>query len=429
MKNSWIIAKRELKERISSRSFLLLATLGPLIVLALIYLLFTVGGNEQQRWNVLISDPRGLMDGKILSSKDSTIRYSFVNEYIEIEDFAENKAYLPFNALVEINEKILSNKTSFLFYREKPSFQMSINIRYHVERRLEELLADQFTQLSANEFRKIKQPIQIGFRNVYDPKDESSDLAGWVGLFFGTLIVLFIFLFGMSILRSISREKTSRIVELLMATVHPRSLMLGKIIGVGLSAMIQFLIWFIVIAGGLYFLRTSIFVDIYDAKTITQGATSDYNQFVELVFERIQFSGMLFYFLLFFIVGYLFYGAFFAALGAIAGSESDGQQFLLPLVAVLFFAIYAGYFAFNHPESGLTTFFEFFPFTSPVVVLVKFANGYPPEQTFRIAVSIGCLLISSIGVLALAGRLYQNGILQFGHSIGIRSVFSWIKKK
>ena len=218
----------------------------------------------------------------------------------------------------------------------------------------------------------------MAFRNVYDPSNTSADIGAWVGLFFGTVIFVFIFLFGMTILRSVSREKSNRIVEVLLATVHPRALMLGKIIGIGLSALLQVAIWSLVIGGGLYIMRETIFIDAYDPVNVAAGQTSDYNQFVELVFERIQYGSMLFYFLLFFISGYLFYGAFFAALGAVTGSESDGQQFLFPLIALLLFAVYAGYFVMQHPDSPMATVYLYLPFTAPVVAMVKLSMGFEP---------------------------------------------------
>ena len=137
MKNSWIIAMRELRERIGSRSFVVMALVGPLLVLSLTYLLFAIGENKPQKWKVLIADPRGIMENKIMPGEDKSISYSFASDYIEIADFASGKNYQDFDAMVEVNEKIITNKLSFVFYREKPTLNMTINIRYQVERRLE----------------------------------------------------------------------------------------------------------------------------------------------------------------------------------------------------------------------------------------------------------------------------------------------------
>lgn len=429
MKNSWIIAMRELKERIFSRSFVLMALLGPILVLIFGYMIFLFGGSKQQKWHVLIVDPANIMEHKIMAKEDPNIKYSFATNYVELVQFVAEKRFDEFDAMVEINEKVLSNKSAFLFYREKPSFTMSVNIRYQVERRLEEVLVKQFTKLSVSDFRKIKQSLNLGFRNVYDPQNTSSDLTGWVGLFFGTIIIVFIFMFGMTVLRSVNREKSNRIIEIILSTVSPKAFLMGKIIGIGISALIQVLVWTLFIGVGLYLLREQIFIDYYDPSKLSEAAiTPDYNQFVELVFRRINFGVMLFYFTLFLIVGYLFYGAFFASLGATTGSESDGQQFLIPLILILGFALYAGYYAMENPDSSLTVFFLYFPFTAPVVALVKLAVGFSDNNTYQLFLSLFVTLLSSIAVLSLAARLFKNGLLQFGHSLKLRNLINWLKK-
>ena len=121
MRNSWLVAMRELKERLGSRSFVGMMLGGPVLILVLIYFLFVFGGEGQQKWNVLIADPTGIMDNKILVSADPDVTYSFANGYIEMNEFRDAKQFREFDALVEINEKILSNKLSFVFYRENPS--------------------------------------------------------------------------------------------------------------------------------------------------------------------------------------------------------------------------------------------------------------------------------------------------------------------
>ena len=433
---------REWKERVTNRSFIMLSVLGPLLVLGLIYLLFTLGGKSQKHWNVLIVDPANLMSNQMLSKEDKSITYSFGDAYLETTDFEKGKRFQKFDAFLEINEKILTNKTAFVFYREKPSTQMKTRIQYHTERRMEEMLVNKFTKFSISEFRKIKQPLTIGFRNVYDPFDTSSDIRGWVGLFYGTIIFVFIFLFGMTILRSTSKEKSNRIVEVLLGSVSPRQLMFGKITGIGLAAFLQFIIWVIVISLGLFFLRENFFLGTLDSvketanSLLETGGETDqffankaYNQFVELVYERINFTFMTGYFLVFFVLGYFFYGSLFASIGAAAGSESDGQQFVLPLLFLLIFALYSGYFALENPESTLAHIFEYLPFTSPIVVMVKLSLGYTVGKGYELYLSILTLIISTIVVLNIAGRIYSNGILQFGHRVKFSLIWRWMKKQ
>ena len=252
MNVSWLIAQRELKERVKTRSFIGMAIVGPLLVMLLVYILFSVGEINKPHWNVLIVDPAGIMDNKILANTTGSISYDFANNYVQLKDFEKSERFQKYDALLELNEKIISNKAAFLFYKEKPSFLFATSIQFHVERRLEEVMVGRFSKMSIQEFRGIKQPVNLAFRNLYDPKNESYNLSSWVGFFFGTVILLFILLFGMTILRSVSSEKSNRIVEVLLASVKPRQLMFGKIAGIGIAAIVQFVIWTILIWIGLF---------------------------------------------------------------------------------------------------------------------------------------------------------------------------------
>lgn len=443
MKNTGLIALREFKERIGARSFLLFSVLGPLLVLALVYMLFALGGQSKQHWKVLIADHGGLFENKIMAEEDKAVTYYFADGVIELDEFKNGKKYQEFDAMLEVNEKVLTNKTGFLFYRDKPSTRMQTRIQYHYERRLEEVLVERFTDMSLQKFRSIKQPIGVTFRDLDDPNGQANDMTGWAGFFFGTLIFVFIFLFGMTILRSVSREKSNRIVEVLLASVSPNQLMMGKIIGIGFAAFLQFVVWIFIIGLGLYFMREHLFPDALDAASMNVKqlildandasyqekfyAAREYNEFVNLVYERIQFANTLVFFFLFFVAGYFFYGAIFAAVGATMGSESDGQQFVIPLVIVLCLSLYAGYYTMNYPGSGLSTFLHYFPFTAPVVVMVKLYQGYAPGHQYEIYLALITLVVAAFVVMAWASRLYKNGILQFGHRVRLKHIFKWMK--
>jgi ABC-2 type transport system permease protein len=444
MKNSLLIAVREWKARVGSRSFVMMSVIGPVLILALIYVLFAFGGEGKQRWKVLVTDKAGLLESKMIPDDDGAVTYYFADDYIELEDFRDGKRYQDFDAMIEVNEKVLSNKIAHIFYREAPSTRMQTRVQYQLERRVEEVLVGEFTDFSIKDYLKIKQALNLSFHNAYDPHDEASDLSGWVGFFYGALIFSFIFLFGMTILRSVSREKSNRIVEVLLASVSPNQLMSGKIIGIGLAAIIQFIIWMVVIGLGLYFMRETLFPDMLDptnmnfeamAVEATQKSYAEqdyaalvYNQFVDLIYKRVDFGVMIPFFIMFFIAGYLFYGALFAAIGATMGTESDGQQFVLPLVFLLFFSLYSGYHVMNYPESELATWLHYIPFTAPVVVMVKLAQGYEPGHQYEIYLSLFTLIVSAFIMLGLASRLYKNGILQFGHRVRLKHVLKWLRK-
>lgn len=436
MRNTWIIIQRELKERIKTSSFWGLAILGPLVLMILVFILFHFGESQKDRWKILVVDPAMVLDNKFLHDKSVNYEFDFLNSYLELDDFVKGKRYQSYDGFMEINEKVLSNKTAFFFYKEKPSLKIQARLHYLLEKRLEEVYVDELTELSLQKYREIKQPINLGFRNVFDPMNQKTDANSWVGWVFGAVIMFFIFVFGMAILRSITVEKSNRIVEILLATIQPKQLMLGKIIGIGLTALLQLMIWITLISVGMYVFREQFFQTLNDqALSGNLAANSgikdvfgytnmlEYNQFVELVFQRIDFGVMLFYFTLLLILGYLFYGTFFASLGAMMGTESDGQQYVILIVAIIFIALLGGYVAINYPESSIVPWLAYIPFTAPVVVMVKISQGYASNEIYQLFLSIGILIVAIIAGLALAGKLYQRGILRFGHRLKFKDFF------
>lgn len=442
MRNSGLIAMREFKERVYSRTFLWMLIVGPAVVLFLLFLLFKAGDQGKNSIKVLIADPAGLLENKIVAQEGKAVQYYFISDYLEIEEFRDGKEYQQFDVLMEVNEKVLMNKKVFAFYREQPSGDVKMQLKFQLERRIEEVMIESFTQLSVDAFRQIKQPLNVDYRNVFDPKNQASNTAGWVGFVFGLLIVSFVLLFGMTILRSTAKEKSNRIVEVILASVKPSELMFGKILGIGMAALVQLFAWGFFIAVGLWFFRSFVFPDLFSPanwegvqmsaevkqQIIEESISGRYNEFVELIYERIQFGWMLAHFMIFFLTAYLFYGAFFSTIGAMSGTESDGQQFVIPVLVLLGFALYSGYLAIYVPDSPFIAWSQFVPFCSPVVGMVKLAQGYTPGTYYYLPLSWLVLVISTYLLLLLSGRIYKNGILQFGHRARWIFFLRWIKK-
>ena len=437
MRKSWLIAVREWNERVKSRSFLTLALVGPLLLLFLLFILFQIGGKKTVKWKILVADKGEILSNKMAPREDPSMNYFFINDYVEIEEFAKANKYQEFDALLEVNEKVLSNKVGFVFYRELPSTTLEKKVQFQLERRLEEVLVKKYNEIDLEDFRKIKQPLTLSFRNVYDPQDQGSDKRGWVGLFFGGLIFVFIALYGMTILRATSKEKTSRIAEVLLGAVRPMHLMMGKIMGIGAAAFVQFAIWAVIIVIGLSWMRETYFPDylqanlnqIEQSSEVQDEAIYQYNEFVDLVFERIQFAPVLTAFAVFFVLGYFFYSSIFSACGASLGSESDGQQFVIPLLLLLLFGGYAGYYVLQNPGSDLASFFLYLPFTAPCVALVKLSLGFVEGTGYQLYLSALVLLISTGMMLFLSSRIYRQGILASGYRLRFSHLIKWLKRK
>ncbi|MEJ6686820.1 MAG: ABC transporter permease [Crocinitomicaceae bacterium] len=442
MRSVFLISWREIKQRILNRSFLLMLLLGPLLILSLFYFLVQAADEGKQQVNVLIADPGDLLEGIISSRENPTVHYSFISDYVTLTEFKSGKVYQDYDVLMEVNEKVLNNKKVFVFYRDYLSNTIQNSLRFTLERRIEEVIIEEFSDLTVESYRQMKQPLNIDFRNLENPTNSKMGEAGWVGFFFGTLIILFTLFYGMSILRGIAREKSNRVVEVLVSVVSPGQLMLGKIIGVGISALVQLLFWLLVISLGLWALQGVFFSDFFLSESFLGMHFSDgahealqteftrvrNNEMIHLIYDRVNLGLILPFFFLFFLSSYVFYGAFFSLIGAAMGSERDGQVFILPLVLLLIFTLIAGCFMVMNPDSVFTAICQYIPFTSPMAVMVHLAMGYAVGTGYLIWISLLILLFSTVIMLWLASKVFKRSLLAYGHQINLKSVFRWMTR-
>jgi ABC-2 type transport system permease protein len=432
-KHIGIIAMREWNERVRSRSFLSLALVGPLLVMFVLYILFTATTSDMRPMKVLVSDPIELLENRIQPDSSSLIGYEFINEYIEPEQFTTDVLFAKYDALLVVNEKVLSNNHVFFFQKERFNPGIPARVQRELEKRLEELKAAEFTRLTVQQFRILKHPVHLEVRDArYPDKKGNHKLAAYSGAFFGFIALFFSFLFGMTILRSTNREKSNRIAEVLLAAVKPHELMAGKMLGIGMAALLQFLIWFGLIGLGLFLLRLFVFPDMWNAANFdwAEGAPDStlfaYNELVRLVYEQLNFPLMIAFLLLIWVLTYLFYGGFFATLGAAQGSESDGQQFLIPLLGMFLLALWSGYYVAENPDSTLRTWFSLIPFTAPMVLLTKLAVGYSPNEYWELFTGLSILLLGAVINIRIAGKVYKNALLTSGYRLRIRKLLRWI---
>ena len=439
MNSILLISWKEIKQRVFKRSYTLVLVLGPIFILTCFYLLVKAADEGKKNVHVLIADPGDILRGVISSKEDPNLRYSFVSDYLEIDEFSKGKPYQEFDALLEVNEKVLNNKKVFIFYRDYLSNRIQNSIRFTFERRIEEVLIDEFSDLTVDDFRQLKQPLNLDFRSTTNPTNSNDGEAGWVGYFFGSIIILFTLFYGMSILRGVAREKANRVVEVMVSIVSPTQLMMGKIIGVGAAALLQLVVSLVLIVCGLYLFQEFLFSDFFlnqslSGVQVSEGATEllqnefqrvRNNDVIHLLYDRINLALMLPFFFLFFLVAYIFYGAFFSLIGAAMGSEGDGQVLILPLVLLLLFSLFAGYFMVLNPSSQFSSICQYIPFTAPMAVMVKLSMGYALGEGYLLWISFLILLLSAFVILAIAGKVFQSSLLSFGHRLSLKSLFRW----
>jgi ABC-2 type transport system permease protein len=200
----------------------------------------------------------------------------------------------------------------------------------------------------------------------------------------------------------------------------------GKIIGVGLSALLQTALWFFGIGLGLAILRITVFPDLFQASNLIENdGIFLNNSWVSLIYDKINFFVMLPWFIFIFILTYLFYGSIFAALGAAQGSDSDGQKFLIPIFLLFILALASGYFIIENPQSSATDFLTQFPFTAPMVILIRLALGIEDTEIWTFISGLIIMTLTSWGFLRFAGRIYKKALLSNGYRLNWRKLMKW----
>ena len=258
-----------------------------------------------------------------------------------------------------------------------------------------------------------------------------SKVAGLIGFVFTMLIYTFVMSYGGMVMQGVTEEKTNRIMEIMVSSVKPFQLMMGKIIGVALVGLFQFLIWGVLIGLGIIVFSSVMSGHIDSA---TNMATNMNNmsipnspnlEFLQIL-QGIDIGEILVMFVLYFIGGYLLYASFFAAVGASVNEQSDTSQFMMPIVILMLFALYAGIFSVENPDGPLAFWCSLFPLTSPVVMMIRIPFDVP---WWQIILSLSLLFATACGVIWFSAKIYRVGILMYGKKPTMKEMVRWIRFK
>jgi ABC-2 type transport system permease protein len=271
--------------------------------------------------------------------------------------------------------------------------------------------------------------------------EESSKLINGLkiglGLVAGYLLMMFVMIYGTSVMRSVIEEKTSRIIEIIVSSVKPFQLMMGKILGNASAGLLQFFIWGILIFG-IVTVASSIFgVDIVEMQsaripseqmeTIKKTATGDKSMLVIQEILQLPILKLFVLFIFYFLGGFMLYSSLFAAIGAAVDNETDTQQFMLPIMLPLILGVYVGFATvINDPHGSIAVLFSHIPFTSPIVMLMRVPFGV---SWYEIAISMASLMITFVGMVWLAAKIYRVGILMYGKKPTYKDLFTWLTYK
>ena len=424
MKHLKIIIEREYLNKIRNKSFIIMTFVSPLIVVAfaLIIGFLTDVNSKSNAKDILILDESGLFGTTFTDTE--TIHYEYLKDKTLQEARAEVLETSKYGLLYIPKEETAQKA---FYSEESPSLSLVNELTGALEKTLFQYNLTQ-KGIDKAEIDSARTKITLQMENFTGEKTSEFDnvMKIAIGGVAGYLIFMFIIIYGNMIMRSVIEEKTNRIVEIIISSVKPFQLMLGKIIGTSLAGLTQFAIW-LVIGGVLFAIAPSLFQ--VDTPTATQAmtATESHSEISNIIaalyhFPFLETSGV---FLLFFVGGYLLYSSLYAMVGAMVDNETDTQQFMMPILIPLMLAFYVGMFSvIEEPHGTISVVFSYIPLTSPVVMLMRIPFGV---AWWEVLISLLLLYITFFLVIKIASKIYRIGILMYGKKPTYKEVWKWLK--
>tara|TARA_A100001015_G_scaffold279718_1_gene341173 strand:+ start:2142 stop:3461 length:1320 start_codon:yes stop_codon:yes gene_type:complete len=437
MDKIWIILEREYLERVKKKSFILSTILTPLIFpLFIAITVFVLTTEEKEERVIALLDKNNFIEDSTRIRGDIFLHSD--NDISEIQNMIdEGEIY----GALEIPEFDIYEPKDLRFYSKNvPSGDLISGIESLVENKIRELKI-QDLKLNEESLDKLRTRITMetysvdkeaeGVSDEIGVKQSNSDLAFGLGYFNGFLIYMFVFIYGSFILQSVLDEKTSKVVEIIVSSIKPTQLMMGKVLGVGAVAFTQIFIWIILVTSISTFTSMYFGINSYETTQIVQ-TEQDVNNSKEIVkgiydmFAAVDIKKTVLIFLIYFLGGFFLYGAFFAAIGSAVDNLQDANQFTLPISLPIIASLMFMGIVLNNPEGNASFFLSMFPLTSPILMMARLAFGVPDWQ---LILSIMILIISVIFALWFAGRIYRVGILTSGSKITYKLIWKWFIMK
>ncbi len=439
-----IIIAREYKTRVMKKSFIFLTFLTPLVFAAMAVIpMWLASFKDENIKNIVVIDKTGLYENALKSNDIYTFVYSngAVDNFKKSTPDKKNEL----TAVLQISEDLSKNPKAVTLYSEK---QINVELKSYISDQLSDFVQDQ--KLASYNIPDIKYIVEnaktevkietIKWDEEGNEEKTSAELALVIGTVAAFLIYMFIMAYGAQVMSGVVQEKVNRIVEVMISSVKPFQLMMGKIIGVALVGLTQFFMW--ILLTGMIIGVFSIFVGTSDPENVKQITetnammqtspmqTSEVSNsaLLDLIssLQGVNIFQIIFLFIIYFLGGYLLYASLFAAAGSAVDNETDTQQFTLPLTLPIFFAVYAAIYSAQNPDGPLAFWCSMIPFTSPIVMMVRLPFDVP---VWQIILSISILILSFIGTTWLAAKIYRTGILMYGKKPSWKEMWKWVKYK
>ncbi|AXT19367.1 ABC transporter permease [Flavobacteriaceae bacterium AU392] len=431
-----LIIKREYLTKVKNKSFIIMTFLSPIIMIVLLSVVGYLSQlNNNKERTISILDESGLVSTIFKDTENITYNVLSNESLDEAKKMVQEKEEY---GLLHISPTTDADKVAekIKFYsKDTPSLSLISNLENKLEKRLTDLKLEQ-GGVDVSMIEASKTSVNIAQESYEGQKTSKVD--NIVKLAFGGiagyLLFMFIIIYGNMIMRSVIEEKTSRIIEVIISSVKPIQLMMGKIIGTSLAGITQFVIW-VVLGGILLAVVSAVFgINLAEVQTpqqelVNQAVNSSEMQLIAqnmiTSISNLPLLNLIIAFLFFFIGGYLLYSSLYAAIGAAVDNETDSQQFMMPILIPLILGVYVGIFTvIEDPHGTVSTIFSFIPFTSPVVMLMRIPFGVPIWQQL---VSFALLVGTFMFTVWFAAKIYRVGILMYGKKVSYKELFKWLK--
>ena len=443
----FLIISREFMIRVKKKSFIFLTILTPVFFAALMILpsaiMLMSEGEKGQK--MLVSDPSAITQGFFKDTDEHTWTYDNETPAEQLKKSFAEKGYV---ALVEISAPDSLMNVSVSAYSSK---QLNVDTKDEIEKgvgkAVEKKKLDKYNIENLDAILKdVRTNISV---KTFTLDEEGGEKRSVVEIYMviayiaSILIYMFIFMFGSMVMRGVIEEKTNRIIEVIVSSVKPFELMLGKILGVGSVALVQFMIWIILSVGILVGVQSFMGTDkLVQSQQMTQGITGaqgeeiaqltsslqeDSSPFSDIMgaLGEVNFVEIILVFIAYFILGYLLYASLFAAVGSAVDNEADTQQLVLPVTLPLIIGLFLMMHTFQHPGSSLSFWGSIIPFTSPMVMMARIPFGDVPA--WELALSLGLLLATFIFMTYVSAKIYRVGILMYGKKPNWKEIVKWLK--
>ncbi|MCH3882410.1 MULTISPECIES: ABC transporter permease [Tenacibaculum] len=431
-----LIIGREFNAKVKNKSFIMMTFLSPLIMIGMMVLVvFLMKKNDQKIKEIVYVDNSGIFSKENFKDTE-TIKYQ---DYTKVGIEATKKKVEEGNHygvlfIPKLDSLEVLAKSVEFYSKDTPGLNTIENIERNVNTHLRNL---KMTKLGINLEKIAASRISSDIKMYNFSGEKSSKMINGmkigVGSLAGYMLMMFVIIYGTSVMRSVIEEKTSRIIEVIVSSVKPFQLMMGKIIGNASAGLLQFFIWGVLLMIGS--IAVSMFLGIDASKVFSQDVDIEQaakmkellgnkaDIFLEI--RKLPWMTLFFLFVFYFLGGYMLYSSLFAAIGAAVDNETDTQQFMMPIMAPLMLAVYVGAFTvINDPHGPIAVLFSHIPLTSPIVMLMRVPFGVP---WWEVVISMTILIVTFLAVVWLAAKIYRVGILMYGKKPTYKDLWKWIR--